>query len=86
MEYVVSLVLLYLGSFLCSLKLNTWRNELAPELEITVKSRSTATPHKLMLHIAYWWLFILLHRPFFRKNRPIYSTAREIDHVKVSQC
>ncbi|KAF8961449.1 hypothetical protein BDZ97DRAFT_1829377, partial [Flammula alnicola] len=36
---------------------------LAPELEITVKSRPTATPHKLMLHLAYWWLFILLHRP-----------------------
>ncbi|KAF8909703.1 fungal-specific transcription factor domain-containing protein [Gymnopilus junonius] len=65
------------------LKLNTWRNELPPELEITVKSRPTATPHKLMLHIAYWWLFILLHRPFFRKHKPIYSTAREIDHVKL---
>ncbi|KAH9474420.1 Nitrogen assimilation transcription factor nit-4 [Psilocybe cubensis] len=66
------------------LKLNTWRGSLAPELEITVKSRPTATPHKLMLHLAYWWLFILLHRPFFhRKSRPIYSTDREIDHVKL---
>ncbi|KDR76970.1 hypothetical protein GALMADRAFT_95630 [Galerina marginata CBS 339.88] len=66
------------------LKLNTWRGGLAPELEVTVKSRPTATPHKLMLHLAYWWLFILLHRPFFhRKGRPIYSTDREIDHVKL---
>lgn len=67
-----------------SLKLNEWRQSLAPELEITVKSRPTATPHQLMLHMAYWWLFILLHRPFFhRKARPIASTDREIDHVKV---
>ncbi|PPQ92012.1 hypothetical protein CVT25_004869 [Psilocybe cyanescens] len=66
------------------LKLNTWRGSLSPELEVTVKSRPTATPHKLMLHLAYWWLFILLHRPFFhRKARPIYSTDREIDHVKL---
>ncbi|KAF9531094.1 fungal-specific transcription factor domain-containing protein [Crepidotus variabilis] len=66
------------------LKLNTWRGSLSPELEITVKSRPTATPHKLMLHISYWWLFILLHRPFFhRKARPISSTDREIDHVKL---
>lgn len=37
-----------------------------------------------MLHLSYWWLFILLHRPFFqRKNRQIHSTDREIDHVKV---
>ena len=37
-----------------------------------------------MLHLAYWWLFILLHRPFFRrKGRPIASMDREIDHVKV---
>jgi len=66
------------------LKLNTWRSSLAPELDISIKSRPTATPHKLMLHLAYWWLFILLHRPFFhRKARPIYSTDREIDHVKL---
>ncbi|KAF8152932.1 hypothetical protein B0H34DRAFT_677166 [Crassisporium funariophilum] len=66
------------------LKLNTWKGSLAPELEVTVKSRPTATPHKLMLHLAYWWLFILLHRPFFhRKARPIYSADREIDHVKL---
>ena len=67
-----------------SLNLNTWKGRLSPELDITVKSRPTSTPHKLMLHLAYWWLFILLHRPFFqRKNRQIHSTDREIDHVKV---
>ncbi|KJA23958.1 hypothetical protein HYPSUDRAFT_39482 [Hypholoma sublateritium FD-334 SS-4] len=66
------------------LNLNTWKGRLSPELDITVKSRPTATPHKLMLHLSYWWLFILLHRPFFqRKSRQIHSTDREIDHVKL---
>ncbi|PPQ63888.1 hypothetical protein CVT24_010355 [Panaeolus cyanescens] len=66
------------------LKLNTWKGSLPPELEITVKSRPTATPHKLMLHLAYWWLFILLHRPFFyRKAKTIYTADSEIDHVKL---
>jgi len=68
----------------CSVKLNTWRGSLPQELEITVKSRPTSTPHKLMLHLIYWWMFILLHRPFFhRKVRQIASADREIDHVKV---
>ncbi len=43
---------------LSSLNLNTWKGRLSPELDITVKSRPTSTPHKLMLHLAYWWLFI----------------------------
>ncbi|KAF9555002.1 hypothetical protein CPC08DRAFT_643525, partial [Agrocybe pediades] len=84
--YLLPLVydtLLFLN-VVCSLDLNSWRNRLAPQLEITVKSRATSTPHKLMLHLAYWWLFILLHRPFFhRKARPIYTTDKEIDHVKL---
>lgn len=65
-------------------KLNMWYSSLCTELEITPSSLLTATPHKLMLHLSYWWLFILLHRPFFhRKSRPIQNTDREIDHVKL---
>jgi hypothetical protein len=84
-EYVIHLnknqVLIY---GICSVQLNNWKGALSADLEITVKSRPTASPHKLMLHLAYWWLFILLHRPFFRrKSRPIASTDPEIDHVKV---
>ena len=68
-----------------SVRLNEWKSSLSAELEITPRSQPSATPHKLMLHLAYWWLTILLHRPFFlRKSRPIQSTDREIDHVKVS--
>jgi hypothetical protein len=68
-----------------SVQLNVWKSSLTDDLDITPRSLLTATPHKLMLHMAYWWLFILLHRPFFhRKSRPIHSMDREIDHVKVS--
>ncbi|KAF4608134.1 hypothetical protein EYR40_000478 [Pleurotus pulmonarius] len=46
-------------------KLNAWKDALAQELDITQSNRGTATPHKIMLHLAHWWLFILLHRPFY---------------------
>jgi len=66
-------------------RLNMWRDSLSEELEITTaRMRQAATPHKLMLHLAYWWLVILLHRPFFyRKPRPIHSTDSEIVHAKI---
>lgn len=36
------------------------------------------------MHLLYWLMFILLHRPFFnRKARPIYSSERDIDHKKL---
>ncbi|KAF7440130.1 hypothetical protein PC9H_000474 [Pleurotus ostreatus] len=64
-------------------KLNAWKDALAQELDITQSNRGTATPHKIMLHLAHWWLFILLHRPFYRRPRPIHSSEAEIDHVKL---
>lgn len=72
--------------FAFSLQLNHWKSSLSPDVDITLKSRPTATPHRIMLHLAYWWLFVLLHRPFYhRKTKPgpIHSSDREIDHVKV---
>ena len=75
----------YVVNLRTSTRLNMWKKSLSEDLEITPRSRLTATPHKLMLHLAYWWLVILLHRPFFRrKSRPIHSADSEIDHVKVS--
>ncbi|KNZ79271.1 Nitrogen assimilation transcription factor nit-4 [Termitomyces sp. J132] len=63
------------------LQLNTWKSSLSSDLDITIKSRPTATSHRLMMHCTYWWFFILLHRPFYhRKHR---STDRAIDHVKL---
>ncbi|EDR01153.1 uncharacterized protein LACBIDRAFT_312485 [Laccaria bicolor S238N-H82] len=75
---------LLLTVFFISIKLNTWKSSLSPEVDISIASRSTATPHRLMLHLTYWWLFILLHRPFFhRRAKLIRSTDKEIDHVKL---
>ena len=75
---------LVLDLSLHSLQLNTWKDSLPPEVDITPKTRHMATPHQLMVHIAYWWFFILLHRPYFhRKPRVIHSSDKEIDHVKV---
>ena len=37
-----------------------------------------------MMHLLYWLMFILLHRPLFnRKARIVYSSEREIDHKKL---
>jgi hypothetical protein len=34
-----------------------------------------------MLHLAYWQLFILLHRPFYRRTRPSTGSENDVDHV-----
>jgi hypothetical protein len=36
-----------------------------------------------MLHLAYWWLYILLHRPFYRRSRSSPQSELSIDHVDV---
>lgn len=68
------------------LQLNSWKGGLSHEVDITLSNRNTSTPHKLMMHLIYWLCFILLHRPLFNKKTrpgPIYSSDREIDHVKL---
>ena len=81
----VSLIVPSVVDLRASIELHIWESHLSHELQMTSKSQPTATPHKLMLHLAYWWLVILLHRPFFDpKSRPIQSTDPEIDHIKVS--
>jgi len=64
-------------------QLNGWKEGLAPEVDITSSSRATALPHRIMLHAAYWWLFILLHRPFYRRARVAHNGEKDIDHVKL---
>jgi hypothetical protein len=36
-----------------------------------------------MLHLAYWWLFILLHQPFYRRAQFAHRGEQDIDHVKL---
>ncbi|KAJ6565451.1 hypothetical protein DFH09DRAFT_919459 [Mycena vulgaris] len=67
-----------------SLELNNWKGQLPPELDITFSNRAKSTPQRLMLHCTYWWCFIILHRPFFnRRARPVQSSDRAVDHVKL---
>ncbi|OBZ70244.1 Nitrogen assimilation transcription factor nit-4 [Grifola frondosa] len=55
---------------------------LTPEVDLTAASRPNALPHRLMLHLVYWWLFLLLHRPFYRRSKSS-SAGQDIDHVKL---
>ncbi|KAK7024943.1 Zn(2)-C6 fungal-type domain-containing protein [Favolaschia claudopus] len=66
------------------LQLNNWKSQLPPQLEMTLANRNKATPHRFMLHLMYWWCFIVLHRPFFsRRSQSIQHSDREVDHVKL---
>ncbi|KAJ7507135.1 hypothetical protein B0H11DRAFT_2318641 [Mycena galericulata] len=85
--YSLCTVSIYLLNHLtrsCSLELNNWKSRLPPQLDITLANRAKSTPQRLMLHCAYWWCTILLHRPFFnRRARPIQHSDRDIDHDKL---
>ncbi|KAK0484836.1 fungal-specific transcription factor domain-containing protein [Armillaria novae-zelandiae] len=66
------------------LQLNNWKSQLCAEVDITASNRDLSTPHRLMMHLLYWLMFILLHRPLFnRKARTVYSSEGEIDHKKL---
>ncbi|TFK73146.1 hypothetical protein BDN72DRAFT_247733 [Pluteus cervinus] len=66
------------------LALNNWKRNLSPEVDLNHRTRPTATPHRLTMHMAYWWLFILLHRPWYhRQTRPLRGSDKEIDHIKL---
>jgi hypothetical protein len=64
----------------CSIELNAWKDSLAPEVDLTAATRPSALPHRLTVHLMFWWLFILLHRPFYRRTR---LGNVDIDHIKV---
>ncbi|KAJ7178066.1 hypothetical protein C8R46DRAFT_669176 [Mycena filopes] len=68
------------------LELNNWKSELPPELDITLANRTKSTPQKLMLHLQYWWAFIVLHQPLFPSNNqiPFQHSDPQVDHVKLS--
>ncbi|KAJ6616846.1 hypothetical protein B0H10DRAFT_2035936 [Mycena sp. CBHHK59/15] len=58
-------------------QLNCWKSRLGPELDMTLATRPTSTPHRLMMHCTYWWPF------FHRRARPIHGSDKEVDHVKL---
>ncbi|KAK0469221.1 uncharacterized protein EV420DRAFT_15384 [Desarmillaria tabescens] len=63
------------------LQLHEWKSRLSPEVDITISNKLIATPHRLMLHLSFWWVFILLHRPFFHRRKR--ESDGDIDHVKM---
>ncbi|KAK0498673.1 fungal-specific transcription factor domain-containing protein [Armillaria luteobubalina] len=66
------------------LQLNNWKSQLCAEVDITASNRDLSTPHRMMMHLLYWLMFILLHRPLFNcKARTVYSSEGEIDHKKL---
>ncbi|KAI0337043.1 hypothetical protein BDW22DRAFT_1433627 [Trametopsis cervina] len=62
------------------IELNAWKDSLSPEVDLTAATRPSAVPHRLSVHLMFWWLFILLHRPFYRRTK---GSNVDIDHVKL---
>ena len=56
-----------------SIQLVTWYEDLPPELKLNLKlaKEVAALPHLLMTHLSFRWLLILLHRPFYRRQRGV---------------
>ncbi|QRV89881.1 Fungal specific transcription factor domain [Ceratobasidium sp. AG-Ba] len=60
------------------LVLETWYNNLPEDLLVSSRSSARPTPHVIVLNIAYWWLLMLLHRPFYaRTQRPASHASTE---------
>ncbi|KAJ1308056.1 hypothetical protein OPQ81_002123 [Rhizoctonia solani] len=50
------------------LQLDTWYNNLPENFTISARSTTRPLPHVIVLNIAYWWLLLLLHRPFYART------------------
>ncbi|CAE6411469.1 unnamed protein product [Rhizoctonia solani] len=44
--------------------LESWYKDLPDQIQMPPPSGAPLLPHTIVLHITYWWLFMLLHRPF----------------------
>ena len=67
-----------------SKKLYDWKEDLSEDLDLKPSSRKSATPQRLMLELAYWCHFILLHHHFDNnRTRSGTSSEEETVHTKV---
>ena len=64
-----------------SLELSQWEQGLPSEVRMSPAAKRSATPHRLMLHLWYWYLHLVLHRPFHRVRTGLDNSR--IDHSKV---
>ncbi|CAE6437271.1 unnamed protein product [Rhizoctonia solani] len=61
------------------LQLDTWYNNLPESFTISSRSTTRPLPHVIVLNITYWWLLLLLHRPFYaRTTRSASNASTEI--------
>ena len=57
-----------------SVELNDWHSSLPRSLALNMHT----LPHTMMLHLAFWWCIILLHRPSYKMNPSPNSIARKV--------
>jgi len=57
------------------LLLDTWYNNLPEILVISSRSSVCPPPHVITMNITYWWLLMLLHRPFYARTQRSASNA-----------
>ncbi|CUA70896.1 Nitrogen assimilation transcription factor nirA [Aspergillus nidulans FGSC A4] [Rhizoctonia solani] len=50
------------------LQLDTWYNNLPENFTISARSTTKPLPHIIVLNMAYWWLLLILHRPFYART------------------
>ncbi|CAE6454689.1 unnamed protein product [Rhizoctonia solani] len=55
--------------------LENWYNNLPTQVRMPSRPEASALPHVILLNITYWWLLILLHRPFSFRTDPELSTS-----------
>ncbi|ESK84965.1 fungal specific transcription [Moniliophthora roreri MCA 2997] len=67
-----------------NLQLGEWYSNLPAELAISPYSTKIPPPHVIMLHAMYHFVVILLHRPFYSRNRSPRQSA--LHDLSVSRC
>ncbi|CAE6464534.1 unnamed protein product [Rhizoctonia solani] len=50
--------------------LENWHKHLPAQIRVPPQYESPPLPHVIVLHITYWWLLMLLHRPFSFRVQP----------------
>lgn len=66
------------------LQLEKWQSDLPTQLQIGAHIVLPPPPHVIMLHCMYWFMSILLHRPFYRRQNNRVNT--EVNDLAVKRC
>jgi hypothetical protein len=55
--------------------LESWHDNLPTQIRVPSQSGAPALPHVVTLNIKYWWLLILLHRPFSLRTQSTFKVS-----------